>query len=53
MGGINLGLLFLTASKAGSTCEVLSNIEGALGIIASLFYALAAAAASGSLKPCC
>jgi amino acid transporter len=45
MGGINLGFLFLTTFEAASTREVLSNIAGALGIIASLFYALTAAAA--------
>jgi len=45
MGGINLIFLLLTAFEAGGTREVLSNIAGALGIIASLFYALTAMAA--------
>jgi amino acid transporter len=45
MGGINLVFLFLTVFEAGGTREVLSNIAGALGIIASLFYALTAIAA--------
>jgi amino acid transporter len=45
MGGINLVFLMLTAFEAGGTREVLSNITGALGIIASLFYALTAIAA--------
>ena len=45
MGGINLLFLFLTAFEAGGTREVLSNIAGSLGIIASLFYALTAIAA--------
>jgi uncharacterized membrane protein YuzA (DUF378 family) len=45
MGGINLVFLVLTALEAGGTREVLSNIAGALGIIASLFYALTAIAA--------
>ena len=45
MGGVNLVFLFLTAFEAGGTREVLSNIAGALGIIASLFYALTAIAA--------
>jgi amino acid transporter len=45
MGGINLVFLMLTALEAGGTREVLSNIAGALGIIASLFYALTAIAA--------
>jgi amino acid transporter len=45
MGGVNLVFLLLTAFEAGSTREVLSNIAGALGIIASLFYALTAIAA--------
>jgi hypothetical protein len=45
MGGINLVFMFLTAFEGGGTREVLSNIAGALGIIASLFYALTAVAA--------
>jgi len=45
MGGINLVFLMLTAFKAGGTGEMLSNIAGSLGIIASLFYALTAIAA--------
>jgi amino acid transporter len=45
MGGVNLVFLFLTAFEAGGTREVLSNIASALGIIASLFYALTAIAA--------
>ena len=45
MGGINLIFLMLTAFEAGGTREVLSNIASALGIIASLFYALTAIAA--------
>jgi len=45
MGGINLVFLMLTAFEAGGTREVLSNIASALGIIASLFYALTAIAA--------
>ena len=45
MGGMNLVFLALTAFEAGGTGEVLSNIAGALGIIASLFYALTAIAA--------
>ena len=45
MGGINLIFLMLTALEAGGTREVLSNIASALGIIASLFYALTAIAA--------
>jgi amino acid transporter len=45
MGGINLVFLALTTFEAGGTREVLSNIAGALGIIASLFYALTAIAA--------
>ena len=45
MGGVNLVFLFLTAFEAGGTREALSNIAGALGIIASLFYALTAIAA--------
>ena len=45
MGGMNLVFLALTAFEAGGTAEVLSNIAGALGIIASLFYALTAIAA--------
>lgn len=45
MGGVNLVFLVLTAFEAGGTREVLSNIAGALGIIASLFYALTAIAA--------
>jgi len=45
MGGVNLVFLFLTAFEAGGTRQVLSNIAGALGIIASLFYSLTAIAA--------
>jgi len=45
MGGINLIFLMLTAFEAGGTREVLSNIASALGILASLFYALTAIAA--------
>ena len=45
MGGINLVFLMLTAFRAGGTGEMLSNIAGSLGIIASLFYALTAIAA--------
>jgi hypothetical protein len=45
MGGVNLVFLFLTGFEAGGTREALSNIAGALGIIASLFYALTAVAA--------
>ncbi len=45
MGGINLIFLALTAFEAGGVREALSNIAGALGIIASLFYALTAVAA--------
>jgi len=45
MGGVNLVFLFLTAFEAGGTREVLSNIAGALGVIASLYYALTAIAA--------
>ena len=45
MGGINLIFLMLTAFEAGGTRDVLSNIASALGIIASLFYALTAIAA--------
>jgi amino acid transporter len=45
MGGINLVFLMLTAFEAGGTREMLSNIAGALGIIAALFYALTAIAA--------
>ena len=45
MGGVNLVFLLLTAFEAGGTREVLSNIAGALGIIASLYYALTAIAA--------
>jgi amino acid transporter len=45
MGGVNLVFLFLTTFEAGGTREVLSNIAGALGIIASLYYALTAIAA--------
>jgi amino acid transporter len=45
MGGINLVFLMLTAFEAGGTREMLSNIAGSLGIIASLFYALTAIAA--------
>lgn len=45
MGSLNLIFLFLTAFEAGGMREALSNIAGALGIIASLFYALTAVAA--------
>jgi len=45
MGGINLVFLMLTAFEAGGTREMLSNIAGSLGIIASLFYSLTAIAA--------
>jgi amino acid transporter len=45
MGGINLVFLTLTVFEAGGTREMLSNIAGSLGIIASLFYALTAIAA--------
>jgi len=45
MGGINLVFLMLTVFEAGGTREVFSNIASALGIIASLFYALTAIAA--------
>jgi amino acid transporter len=45
MGGMNLLFLALTAFEAGGIRDVLSNIAGALGIIASLFYALTAVAA--------
>jgi amino acid transporter len=45
MSGINLVFLMLTAFEAGGIREVLSNIASALGIIASLFYALTAIAA--------
>ena len=45
MGSLNLLFLGLAAFEAGGVREVLSNIAGALGIIASLFYALTAAAA--------
>ena len=45
MGGVNLLFLMLTTFEAGGTREVLSNIAGALGIIASFFYALTAVAA--------
>ena len=45
MGGVNLVFLLLTAFESGGTRELLSNIAGALGIIASLFYALTAIAA--------
>jgi amino acid transporter len=45
MGGVNLVFLMLTAFEAGGTREMLSNIAGSLGIIASLFYALTAIAA--------
>lgn len=45
MGGINLLFMFLMTFQGGGTREVLSNIAGALGIIASLFYALTAVAA--------
>ena len=44
MGGLNLLFLWLTVFEAGGVREVLSNIAGALGIIASLFYALTAVA---------
>lgn len=45
MSGVNLLFLGLSALEAGGIREVLSNIAGALGIIASLFYALTAIAA--------
>ena len=45
MGGVNLLFLLLTAFESGGTRELLSNIASALGIIASLFYALTAIAA--------
>jgi len=45
MSGINLVFLMLTVFEAGGIREVLSNIASALGIIASLFYALTAIAA--------
>jgi amino acid transporter len=45
MGGVNLVFLLLTAFESGGTRELLSNIAGALGMIASLFYALTAIAA--------
>jgi amino acid transporter len=45
MGGVNLVFLMLTAFESGGTRELLSNIASALGIIASLFYALTAIAA--------
>jgi amino acid transporter len=45
MSGVNLLFLGLTVFEAGGVREVLSNIAGALGIIASLFYALTAVAA--------
>jgi len=45
MGGLNLLFLGLTVFEAGGIRDVLSNIAGALGIIASLFYALTAIAA--------
>jgi amino acid transporter len=45
MGGVNLVFLLLTAFESGGTRELLSNIASALGIIASLFYALTAIAA--------
>ncbi|HUO15311.1 MAG TPA: APC family permease [Verrucomicrobiae bacterium] len=45
MGGVNLMFLLLTVFEAGGVREVLANIAGALGIIASLFYALTAIAA--------
>jgi amino acid transporter len=45
MSGVNLIFLVLTAFESGGTREVLANIAGALGIIASLFYALTAVAA--------
>jgi amino acid transporter len=45
MSGVNLLFLWLTLFEAGGVREVLSNIAGALGIIASLFYALTAVAA--------
>jgi amino acid transporter len=51
MGGINLVFLFLTTFEAGGTRDVLSNIAGALGIIASLFYALTAIAAVWQYRP--
>jgi amino acid transporter len=45
MGAVNLVFLCLTVFEAGGIREVLSNIAGALGIIASLYYALTAIAA--------
>lgn len=45
MSALNLVFLGLTVFEAGGVREVLSNIAGALGIIASLFYALTAIAA--------
>jgi amino acid transporter len=45
MGSVNLVFLMLTVFEAGGTRELLSDIAGALGIIASLFYALTAIAA--------
>jgi amino acid transporter len=45
MGGVNLVFLFLTAFEKGGTRDVLSNVASALGIIASLYYALTAIAA--------
>jgi amino acid transporter len=45
MGGVNLIFLILTAFEAGRTGAMLSTIAAALGIIASLFYALTAIAA--------
>jgi amino acid transporter len=45
MGGVNLVFLLLTAFESGGTRELLSNIASALGMIASLFYALTAIAA--------
>ena len=45
MGGLNLVFLVLTTFEAGGMRQVLSNVAGALGIIASLFYALTAIAA--------
>jgi amino acid transporter len=45
MSSVNLIFLVLTAFESGGTRAMLSNIAGALGIIASLFYALTAIAA--------
>jgi amino acid transporter len=45
MGGINLIFLVLTAFEPGGAGEMLAAVASALGIIASLFYALTAIAA--------